>query len=243
MSDAENASEQVSTTTDDAATDGTIAQEEADEIEALVSDLAYAIALAEELIYLYDDVYGELATETLYLLTEMEDDLEELAAFATEMVELLIIAEEALNEGLVVAEDVIAQFEEAVSQVDTTALGEAKNAWVEARQSEAESRVAMLADMVPTEVAGSRREALLSAFEYVDAARAALADGKVTFSEYLNVGQLGVNAQANFNQFSGPRLKDHSEEIGNISSSLALGQLPQVSVGVNNLEGLLGNRP
>lgn len=243
VSDAEDAYQQTTSATDEAASDGTLTQEELDEIEAYLSDLAYAIALAEELIYLYDDVYGELATETLYLLTELEDDLDELAAFANDMVELLITAEEALDEGLVGAEDLIAQFQEAASQVDTAALVEAKDTWVEARQAEAENRGAMLADMTPTEVAGSRRETLLSAFNYVDTAQAALADGKLSLSEVMNVGQLGVNVQASFGQFSGPLLQNRSPEIGNINALFAQGQLPQAMNGVNNLEGLLGKRP
>ncbi|RLD03565.1 MAG: hypothetical protein DRI56_12250 [Chloroflexota bacterium] len=243
VNDAENASEQLSTATNEAAADGSITQEEADEIEALVSDLAYAIALAEDLIYLYDDVYGELAIETLYLLTELEDDLDELAAFATDMVELLIIAEEALDEGLLVAEDVIAQFEQVVSQVDVTGLTEAKNAWVEARQIEAEDRIEMITNMVPTEAAGTRREAVLSAFNYVDTVRAALEDGTFTLAELQSIGQLGANVQANFAQFSGPLLQNRSAEISSITSMLARGQLSQALNGLNQLESLLGKRP
>ncbi len=243
VSNAEDASEQASTAADDAASDGTLTQEEMDEIEALISDLAYALALAEDLMYLYDDIYGELATETLYLLLEMEDDLDELAAFATDMVELLIMAEEALDGGLAVAEEVVAQFEQVAAQVDTAGLIEARDAWLDARQTEAENRAEMITNMAPSEIAGTRREALLDAFTYVDAARAALADGKLTLPELQNVGQLGANAQAGFAQFSGPLLQNRSAEISGISSMLALGQLPQAVNGVNQLEGLLGNRP
>ncbi len=243
VSDAEQASEQASTASDDAAADGTITQEELDEIEAYLSDLAYALALAEDLIYLYDDIYGELATETLYLLLEMEDDLDELAAFATDMLELLIMAEEALDGGATTAEEVITLFEEISTQVDTEALAEAKSTWLDARQTEAEARAEMVANMTPTEVAGSRRETLLDAFAYVDAVRTALADGELTLPELLNIGQLGANAQAGFAQFSGTLLKNRSAEISDISSMLSLGQIPQATVGVNQLEGLLGKRP
>ncbi len=245
VNEAEDASNQASSAVNDAASDGTITQEEIDDIEALLYELEYAIALAEELIYAYYGIYGELAEETLYLLQAIEDDLDELAAFAVEMLELALMIEDALVQGIEIATEVIDQFVGAAGSVNDkiTALVEKRATWKDALSGDWENRVAELLDMVPNQVAGNRKDALLSAFDFVDSVRAALGDGAISNLELLNIGQLSANARASIDSVGGPLLQGRSGEIGNLTSQLARGQLPQVSSGLGALEGALGNRP
>ena len=243
--EAEIASEQTSSAVDEAAADGTITQEEYDEIYALIADLEYAIALADELIYAYYGVYGELAAETLYLLESLEDDLDELAAFAAEMLDLAIQIEDAFAQGVEVAAEVIDQLGNAAGNVDDNiaALAEKRNAWQEGLAADWENRIAAILDMTPNQIADNRKDALLSAFDFVDSVREALGDGKFTFNELTNVGQLGANARAGLDAVGGPLLQGRSSEIGSLTSQLARGQVPQARSGLGSLEGALGSRP
>ncbi len=245
VNEAENVSDQTSSAVDQAAADGTITQEEIDEIEALLYDLEYAIALAEDLIYVYDTIYGDLAAETLYLLQAIEDDLDELAAFAVEMLELALMVEEALVQGIEVATEVIDQIVNVAGNIDDkiASLVEKRGTWRDALNVDLESRVADILNMVPNQVAGNRKDALLSAFDFVDSVRDALGDGALSNAELLNIGQLSANARASIDAVGGIALQGRSGEIGNITSQLARGQIPQASSGLGALEGALGSRP
>ncbi len=245
VSDAENASNQVTTAVDDAASDGTITYDEYEEIDALIADLEYLIALADELIYAYYGIYGELAAETLYLLQAIEDDLDELAAFAIEMVELLIVVEEALDNGLDVAVEVIDQVVNSAGNLSNVVseLVEKRGTWKEALGGDLESRVADILSIAPNQVAGDRKDAILSAFDFVDSVRNALGDGALSNAELLDIGQLSANARASIDAVGGALLQSRSGEIGNITSQLARGQLPQAQSGLGALEGALGSRP
>ncbi len=239
------ASEQVNTVTAEATADGTITQEEYDEIETYVYEMEEAIELTEELIYAYYGIYGELAMETLYLLEALEDDLVVLAEVAVEMVELLIEVEGALGAGGEVALEVIEQLDTAIQTAEEKLpeLQAKRETWMVDHQVEIEARIAELQTLVPTEVAGNRREALLSAFDYVDAVRNGLADRQLNLTELRNIAQLGVNAQAGLDQFGGPKLNDVSGNIGNITNQLARGQNTSALSGLGQLEGALGARP
>ena len=239
------ASEQVNSTTTAATSDGTITQEEYDEIETYVYDMEAAIALTEELIYAYYGLYGELAMETLYLLEEVEGDLDDLAYVATEMLEILIEVEDAWGTGAEVAVEVLDQLDAAaqVAQEKIPELQEKRDTWLSEHQSEIEGRIAELQNLVPTEVAGNRREAILGAFDYVDAVREGLGDRQLNPTELRNIAQLGVNAQAGLDSFGGPNMQGLSGNIGEITNQLARGQTQQAIGGLGQLEGKLGDRP
>jgi hypothetical protein len=239
------AAEDLNTYTAETTSDGEITLEEAEDIDVYIADLEDAITETEELIYLYNDVYGELATETLYLLSEVEDDLQELAEVAVVMVELLIEVEEALAGGAEVAVEVIQQLDAAVVTVQEKLpeLQAKRDAWMTGHQTEIETLILEFQNLVPAEVAGNRREALLSAFDYVDAVRSGLEDRQLNLTELRNIAQLGANAQAGLDQYGGPKLNDVSGNIGNITNQLARGQNSLALGGLGQLEGALGARP
>ena len=74
---------------EEATSDGTYAEEEIYDTIYYVYDAEAAIAYAEELLYLYYDLYGVYASETLELLYAVEDDLNELDAAMTEVEAIL----------------------------------------------------------------------------------------------------------------------------------------------------------
>ena len=239
------ASEEASQAVDEAAQDGTITKEEQEHIEMVVSDAEQAVADTDEAIYAYYWLYGELADETLSLFEEIEDDIDELSALTLELVELLDEVDQALGNGLEVAQETIEQMQSTASQIQSNVgnwqgKGEA---WVAALQAELEQRASLLSEIQPSEVAGNRREALLSAFGYVDAVREALADKKLTSPELSDITQLGVNAMASLDAFGGPQLQNLSGNIDAISTQLARGQISAAQSGLGALETALGSRP
>ncbi|MBU1661994.1 MAG: hypothetical protein KKD28_11055 [Chloroflexi bacterium] len=239
------ASEAANTEVTEATADGTVTQEEYDEMIVYADDLEYAIELAEELIYAYYGVYGELAADTLYLLTEVEDDLDDMAALTLDLVEILIEVEDALNGGLEISAETIAQLQMAAeSAQEKLADMEGKSGiWVAELQAEMETRAAGVMDITPSEIPGDRKEAILSAFDYIDAVRAALLDNQFSLSELSSIAQLGANAMAGLEAHGGPKLQGLSGNIGAITSQLAHGQMPHAANGLGALEGALGTRP
>jgi hypothetical protein len=232
-------------TINEAAEDGTITQEEYDEIDLYIDDLYYALELADELIYAYYGYYGELAEDTLYLLEEIEGDLDELYTFADDVVDILVDVEAALDTGIEVAQETINQLIETgeVAQARRDELIDTAPTWIAGLQTEIEGRVTDLQSIAPSEIPANRADALLATFDYVDAVRAALLDQKINLQELANIAQLGANAMAGLESFGGPQMKNLSGNIGDITSQLAGGQVPQALSGLGSLEGALGARP
>jgi hypothetical protein len=228
-----------------AAADNGISSEEVETVEAYVVDTEEAIAYAEELIDLYNDLYGELAIDTLDLLLDIEDDLAVLADEVAAIDDVLQEIDEALEAGLALTEETITQLETAAWEAFGKAVAvQAQNqAWVDALQAEIESRVQAMIAVQPNNVPGDRQEAILSAFEYVDAVREGLADDKISPAELANIAQLGANASAGLSAHGGPQLQGLAGSIGGITGQIAGGQIPQARASLGNLESALGDRP
>ena len=245
VSDATVATQECATATTAATADDTVTQEEVDTMEVYVMVADETIAYAEELIYAYYDLYGELATETLVLLQAIEEDLSTLAGEAEAIYDML-------QEAAVILEQGLALTEEAITQLETTAQAAGDKAaeiqtrnqtWFQNRQAELENRAATALSTQAGNVATDRKGALLSAFDYVDAVRAGLADNKISPAELAHIAQLGANASASLNAHGGPQLQQFSGSINDITGQLARGQMPQAQANMGNLERALGNRP
>ncbi len=245
VSDATVATQECATATTAATADDTVTQEEVDTMEVYVMVADETIAYAEELIYAYYDLYGELATETLVLLQAIEEDLSTLAGEAEAIYDML-------QEAAVILEQGLALTEEAITQLATTAqaagdkaaeIQTQNQAWFQNRQAELENRAATALSTPAGNVATDRKGALLSAFDYVDAVRAGLADNKISPAELAHIAQLGANASASLNAHGGPQLQQFSGSINDITGQLARGQMPQAQANMGNLERALGNRP
>lgn len=231
--------------TTQATADDTLTQEEVTTIEVQVAGAEEAIALAEELLYAYYGIYGELATESLYLLQEVEDDLALMAESTAALATALADINNTMAQGVALADETINELE-AVAQAAGTKAVEAqaqREAWKGGLQQEWQNRTSQALNVQPNAVADDRANAVQSAFSYLDTVRESLADNKLSPNELAQIAQLGANASAGLNAQGGPQLQQLSGNINRITEQLARGQLTHARESLGALEGALGNRP
>jgi len=236
--DAATAYEEVSTATTQATSDGTYTEEELYDTIYYVYDAEAAIAYTEDLIYLYYDLYGAYASETLDLLYTVEDDLEELTYTLTEVEELLSQGAEAATA--------------AIDQLNTTletAQGIAEDVRSKAQEyrdnlpAVLQDRENLFANLTPTEIASDRDGAILQIYSYLDSVKAAFTDHKITPDEMGNIAQLAANAKAGINQSGGPLLKNFGGNIDGITRNLSRGDWPSAQRDIGGFEASLPSRP
>lgn len=238
VEEAATASTEASAATTQATSDGVYTQEEINETIYYVYDAEAAIAYAEELLYLYYDLYGAYASEALDLLYAVEEDLNEMASTMTEI-------EAILSQG---AETASA----AIEQINTTiANAQTKAAEVQAKAQEFKEKLPAalqerengFTSLTPTEVASDREGALLQVYTYLDSVKSALADRKISPDEMGQIAQLAVNAQAGINQGGGPLLKNFGGNIDGITRNLSRGNWPTAQRDLGGFEASLPSRP
>jgi cysteinyl-tRNA synthetase len=217
-------------------------------MEDYYNALEETIALAEELIGVYYYFYGDLATETLDLLYMVEDDLSEMAEAAMALDAALQEIDAALAQGAGVSEEMTAQLIAAAEAVGADAnTVQAQIAGLqETVQTEIANRVNEALSAAPTDIPGSRLEAVQAGFAYADSIRAALADSRVMADELAGIAQLGANAQAGLSQLEAldsANLADFFTGANSITANLAGGQNGQAMANLGNLEGTLGALP
>ena len=120
------ASEESTTFVTEATADDTLNQEEVESLEACLAITEETIALAEELIYVYYDLYREWAIEALELLVEIEEDLLLLGESADEVATLLIEVAEMMEDSLELAEGTRFVLEDnKITQFELSAIAQA----------------------------------------------------------------------------------------------------------------------
>ena len=122
VAEATAASQQYSTATMEATADDTVTQEEVVYVYEYYAYADEAIAYAEELIEAYYYYYGDLATETIEILYQVEEDLETLAANTAAINATLQEVNTVLEQGLVVAEETINLLETAAQAAQVNPL-------------------------------------------------------------------------------------------------------------------------
>ncbi len=229
----------------EATADDAVNQEEVITVAVSLVEAEEAIAYAEDLIAAYYDLYGDLATETLVTLQAIEQDL---AMMAESMVAINATLQEintTLEQGLALAEETIAQMENAAQ----TAYDKASEAQMQTQgliqdlQAELGNRAATALSVQPNNVATDRQAAIQSAFDYLDAVSQSLADNTISSSELANIAQLGANASASLSAQGGPQLQQLSGSVNDITAQLARGQVPQAQASMGNMQASLGARP
>ena len=239
------ATESAATVTETATADDTITQEEIDSVEAVIADADEAIALAEELLLVYAGIYGELATETLVLI----DDMEALLAATTEMVivmtDILVEVDTALEQGMEVSDELLADLEAAAIATGTSAISlqQQAAAWPTTVEAELTQRANAALAIQATQIADSRLEAIISAYDYIEITREALSDGRLSQDELNTIAQVGANAIAGIQAKGGAQMQDIPDKLNAITAGVARGQIPQVSGQLQSLEGALPSRP
>jgi len=241
VSDATAATEACSAATAEAAADAAVTSEEVTELLALLNEAEEAIAYVDELLTAYEDLYGELATLSAAALQAMD---EELMALAEEVIALAATLEEidiALQQGLAVAEQTIQQLQAVAQAAATQAAGlQGKTQeWVQQLPAEWEGRAAAALAVQPDSVPADRRAAIRTALDYVDTARQALDDRRLSSAELSAIAQLGANASAGLQAHGGAQLQTLSAAINDITAMLARGQVPQALAGLSSLEAAL----
>lgn len=239
------ASSETTQATTQATSDNTVTAEEVEYIYGYYypayEDLYYAL----ELIYAYEEYYGELAEETLELIYAFEDDLLLMAESLEAINTTLIAINSSLEQGLALAEETITQLNTAAQAMQTQA-GEIQaqaQTWYTSLQTELEARTQKYLGMQPQEIAADRTAALQSAFDYIDTVRLSLQDKKLSKEELANISQLGANAFASLQAQGGPQLEQFSGKISEIIGMLARGQVPTAQFSLGEFEKSLPQRP
>ena len=233
--------QQSSTASTSATTDGTITQQEVAALVAYAMNAEQAIAYAEEMIDAYYGLYADLATETLAVLQAMDQDLaameDSIATFNATLTEI----NKALSQGLALVEQTLTKLNIAAKNAnDKAAQAQAKvQNWAKGLSADLDKRATAALAVKPTQIASNRQGAILSAFDYVDAVRQAMGDDKITVTELTQIAQLGANASAGLKALGGPSLQQVSGSIDMLTSQLARGQVPQAKAGLGSLEASL----
>ena len=232
------ATEQYAVAATEAAADNTVSPEEVQTIEVYVAGAEEAIALAEELIYIYYDLYGDLATETITAIEEINQSLLYIAEYTDEMTAVLVEINSALEQGLVLAEETIAGLEAAAQAAGAQAedINAQIQAWADIRQTQIGGSV--LEDILavqPNQIAADPSGATQSAFEFIGAAQQALADGAVSADELATLAQLGANAGAGLAAQGSPQLQQLSGAVNGVIGQLANGDIAQAQAALSQL--------
>ena len=232
------ASEQVYTTTTQATYDNTISDEELYYMDYYLYAAELALTYADDVIAMYYDYYGFYAEEAVDYLLQIEDDLEVIAQSMSEI-------DAIVQQGAEAASAAVAQLNEAAqnAEIRHDELQTSAQEWMSSAQTGRDDRLEQLQNMQPTEMAGNLDGALVLLHEYVDSVKTGFSDGKIDRSEWLDLAQRGVNAQASLEQFARPNMQNLSSGIGNLSNMITLGEWPQAKVELPSFEHSLPERP
>jgi hypothetical protein len=235
------------TTTDDAVT-----SEEVAYVYDYYYYADYYVEYAEELLYEYYDLYSDLAYEMIAELNTIEAELAQMNDTLTQISTLLGEISSTLSQGLAVAEETISQLETAAQQAQTNAqeLQAQAQDMLTTLQADQQARVDAISQIQPDNIPTDRITSLQTAFSFIDTAKAALGDNKLSRDELTALAQLGANAQAGFQNFGGPGglaggpdLSQFNGKFSEITTQFARGQMPQARGNLDSFERSLGDRP
>jgi hypothetical protein len=181
-----DSSEQTTSVTTQATSYGMVSDSEVETIDVYLASLEQAIAYVDQLIGVYYELYGDYATESITVLTEIEQDLEVIAQSTAQTAAIL-------EQGSQAASASIEQLNQAAQNASTT-IGQIQaesQGWRQKVQAEIENRAAALQNLQPTEVTDSQIGALQQVYEYLDTLKAALTDKKISPNELTQIPNWG----------------------------------------------------
>ena len=235
-----------------ATSDGEVNSGEVETVMVYVSDAEAAVALAEELIDYYDVVYGDSATAAVAELAAIEA---ELAAINDSLIALnatLIEIDATLAAGLALAEESIAQLENAAALTAGSAAMAMSNlqlqpeeiaALVAGLQAANANNIAatseqfadMLTQIQANEIANNPTGAIAQVETYISLVQGAIADNSLSAEEFAAIAQASANAQASLNGLGGGNFSGLSQAIDQLTTQLASGYLNDALGAVNSL--------
>lgn len=237
VNEAVAASEAATDATEAAAEDGSISEEEIEELEALLMVATYTIEAANALIMDYYGLYAAYAEEALFLLTEIEQDLEYMA-------ESMAIITAIVEQGAEAATAAITQLEEAAAQaaISFVEAQQLSQTWGTQLQRELQARVDAALAVPASQIATDRQSAILSVEAYIESVRSSLADSVITAEELARVSLDGANATASLKAQGGRQLESLVDPINSLTADLARGNIPQAKSSVSSLEAGFNSR-
>lgn len=239
------ASIQASTATTSATSDDAMTSEEVQTVQVYISGAEQAIAYTEQLISAYYELYGDLTSETISYLTQVEQDLAQMAADMQTIYSSLEAINSSLQQGLALATETINQVETTAQSVNSniTETQTQIQTWVDQAQAQRETRVQAALAVQPDAIAADEISAIISVFEFVDEVKNSINDNKITRDELTRISQLSANASAGLTKFGGVKFQGFAGKISEITGQIARGQMPQARSGIGSFESSLGARP
>jgi hypothetical protein len=122
-------------------------------------------------------------------------------------------------------------------------LQEKAATWPQTVQADLDRRLATVLEIVPTQIAENRADAIRDAYGYVEITREALSDRRLSQQELTLIAQAGANATAGLQQQGGPQLQGVADTLNEITTGLARGEISQAQGRLQSLEGALPARP
>jgi hypothetical protein len=237
VAEAVTATEQSAAVTTDVTADNIVTAEEVETVEVYVAGAEEAIALAEELLYVYDDLYGDVATETVLVLEEISESLLYLADSVAALNETLTEINSSLEQGVELAEEVITELEIAAQAVNDTAgqIQEQRETWAAVQQAQIEEVVSTLPSVEPNQIITDPTGAIQMAFDFMETGQQALADGQLSPDELTNLAQQAANTSASLNALDNAQLQQLSGLVNTITEQVAQGDLSQAQEALNQL--------
>jgi len=222
VAEAVAATEQSAAAATTATDDGTVTPQEVETIEVTVAGAEEAVALAEELLTLYADLYGTTATEAVAAVEDINQTLLYLADSITALNATLAEIDNSLAQGLEITAETITQLQTAaqLAAQQSAQIQQQTQTWAGIRDGQLES----LPEIAPNQIAGNPTEALQQAFAFMEMGQIALADGQVSPEEVANLAQQAANAQAGLN---GQDMAQLAGLIDSVTAQINQGNLSQ----------------
>nr|HRJ44671.1 hypothetical protein [Caldilineaceae bacterium] len=234
-----------------ATADDTVTSAEVETVEVYVHLAEETIAYAEEVLATYGQLYADSSAEMVAALNGIEQELATLNQSAASMATSLEEISTTLDAGLALAEESIAQLENAAAEAQVTvdqvqAQAQVWQASLQAQADRARSAQAALqnqsADFAaiiqtiqPQQIAADLPAALQMTRSFAEVAQRALADGRIDQNEILDVAQAGANASAGLKSFGGPQLQAMAGGIDSVTGALARNDLPAARQGLDGI--------
>jgi hypothetical protein len=214
----------------------------------------YYVDYAEELMAQYYALYGDMAYEMIAEMSAIQTELNQMNDTLSSIDSSLQEISTTLSQGLALATETIDQLESAAQQAQTNAQ-ELKNQaqdMLTVLQADQQGRMDQLSQIQPNNIPTDKLAALQTGFTFIDTAKQAMGDNKLSRDELMGLAQIGANAQAGFQQFggaggiganSGIDLTQFTAKFSEITTQFARGQMPQGRANLEGFERSLGTRP
>ena len=222
----------------EASSDNEVTEEEIFNTVLYVQQTQASILYAQSLLQQYEDLYGDLATETLDQLAAIEESLNQLAISMTEIEDLLV-------QGSILASEAISTINELVTKIEEQAdeALNTKDTWRNSLQTDLNAREQKFTNFSPNEIASNPEGAISQVYAYLDSIRSALQDHKISSGEMSGIAQLGANAKASLKAQEGLNSQILESSIDGLTRQLSRGEWPQAQNGLANFEASLPRRP